>query len=68
VRDQYEQVKASIDVPASMLTELIERRSIAVKSYLVNEAGMASDRAVIDAVDLEDKAHQFSGAELDVDA
>ena len=68
VREQYEQLKATIDVPASMLTELIERRSIAVKSYLVNEAGMASDRAVIDAVNLEDKAHLFSGVELDVDA
>ncbi len=68
VREQYEQVRATIEVPASALTQLIESRAIAVKSYLVNEAGMASDRAVIDAVNLEDKAHTFSGVELDVDA
>ena len=68
VREQYEQVRATMEVPASALKQLIESRSVAVKSYLVNEAGMASDRAVIDAVNTEDKAHQFSGVELDVDA
>ncbi len=66
--EQYERVRAGVDVPDAALKALIESRAVAVKSYLVNEAGLEADRAVIDSADVEDEAHSFSGAELDLDA
>ena len=42
-------------------------RSVAVKTYLVNETGLGADRAVIEQVSADDEAHQFSGVELGIE-
>lgn len=44
--------------------ELAEARAVAVKSYLVNEAGLAPDRAVIEQTVVSAPENNFSGVEL----
>jgi len=40
---------------------------VAVKTYLVNEAGMEPGRAVVAQPDLKEKDNVFSGVELGID-
>ncbi|MEH6636315.1 MAG: DUF748 domain-containing protein [Halioglobus sp.] len=63
----YQRVTASIAVTDAQLLELAEQRAVAVKAYLVNEAGLSADRAVVEKSDLNDEANSFSGVELTVD-
>ena len=51
----------------AQLIALAEQRAVAVKTYLVNEAGLSADRAVVEQSDLNDEANSFSGVELTVD-
>lgn len=67
LREQYLQLARAIEIPDSALQELAQDRAIAVKTYLVNEAGLDANRAVIGQVKVDDKANLFSGAELGVD-
>jgi hypothetical protein len=66
-RQQYDAVRDQVVVPASTLEKLLQDRAVAVKTYLVNEVGLAADRAVIEQVSAQDEANLFSGVELDVD-
>ncbi|MEM1113148.1 MAG: DUF748 domain-containing protein [Pseudomonadota bacterium] len=67
VRNQYEAVAASINIPDSSLQTLAEERDVETKRYLVNDLGMDAERSVIDSVDLTEENHTFSGVEMDVD-
>lgn len=64
--EQYDWLAAQIVISHDALLQLIESRAVAVKTYLVNEAGLAADRAVIDIPAPGDERHKFSGVELDV--
>ncbi|MCB1679994.1 MAG: DUF748 domain-containing protein [Halioglobus sp.] len=68
VLEQHRQLVAAVVVPEADLLRLAEARSVAVKSYLVNERQLEADRAVIEQSSLDDRAHRFSGVELDVGA
>ena len=62
--EKADAVTAATTIPDSELEELAEARAVAVKSYLVNEAGMGPDRAVIEQSAKGEAANLFSGAEL----
>jgi hypothetical protein len=64
ILDKYDAVASRMDIPEHDLLELIEARAVAVKTYLVNEAGLAPDRAVITQSDLAAPENTFSGVEL----
>ena len=64
---KFEAVVRSVPLPANALQELAETRAVAVKTYLVNDLGLASDRAVIEQSAVDDPAQLFSGVELNVD-
>jgi hypothetical protein len=64
ILQKYDAVAARVDIPEQDLLDLAEARSVAVKSYLVNEAGLAPDRAVITQGDLAAPENTFSGVEL----
>jgi hypothetical protein len=67
VREQYVKVFQSIAVPDAQLSELAEDRAEAVKSYLVNEAGLAPDRAVVGQSSLNEDANRFGSVELGIE-
>jgi len=67
VREQYLQLARSMPLADSELLDLASARAVAVKTYLVNEAGLAPDRAVISKSNLDTKANLYSGAELEVE-
>jgi hypothetical protein len=67
VLEQYAFVAQSFDIPDSAMLELAQERAIAVKSYLLNEAQLAPERAVIGQTDLVDKANVFSGVDLSIE-
>jgi hypothetical protein len=62
--DQYLMVVHGIDVGDARMLELAEQRAVTVKSYLVNEAKLHADRAVVEKTTLDDEANIFSGVEL----
>jgi hypothetical protein len=64
---QYRELAERIDVTDAQLLTLTNERAIAVKQYLVNEAQIAADRAVIEQVTATDKVNTFSGVELSLD-
>jgi len=49
------------------LAALAQARAVAVKSWLVNDAGLSADRAVVGKAGLQDEGNTFSGVELGVD-
>ncbi len=67
-RQRYQRVVASIPVSDDALLTLAQERASAIKTHLVNELGLAADRAVIDqASKLDPDREIFSGVELDLD-
>jgi hypothetical protein len=64
--EQYASVVESITVSDEELTALAGRRAVAVKAYLVTEAGLAAERAVVVQSDPEDGDDEFSGVELGI--
>jgi hypothetical protein len=62
--EKYMQVVHSIKVNDARMIELADQRAIAVKNYLVNEAQLQADRAVVEQASLDDEANMFSGVEL----
>jgi hypothetical protein len=64
---QYRELAERIDVTDAQLLTLTNERAVAVKQYLVNEAQIAADRAVIEQVTATDKVNTFSGVELSLD-
>jgi hypothetical protein len=61
---QYDAIAANVNVPDGDLLELAEARSVAVKSYLVNERQLGASRAAIEQTQLDNDKHNFSGVEL----
>jgi hypothetical protein len=64
---QGDAVLAAIAVPDSVLADLALQRATEAKRFLVNEAGVDADRAVIDSVDPADEANRISGIEFAID-
>lgn len=67
-REQYVAVYETFAIPDDALIDLAQQRAVATKGYLVNEAGLAPDRAVVSQPDLDDEANNFSGVELGVES
>ncbi len=68
VTAQYDKVVASMPVSDEVLLKLAADRAVTVKQILVNEGGLAADRAVIEQATIAPADNSFSGAELDVGA
>ena len=68
MRAQYDAVSAGIPVADDTLKQLGSERAAAAKRYLVNNGGLAADRAVVGAAEPNDDSNRFSGIELDIDA
>ena len=64
---QADAVLASISISDDALANLAVERATEAKRYLVNEAGVDADRAVIDSVDPQDEANRISGIEFSID-
>ena len=60
-------VLTDIAVTDADLQALAVARATEAKRYLVNEAGVDADRAVIDSVDPDDEANRISGIEFSID-
>ncbi len=67
LREQYLKLTQQVSVPDSDLLALATERAVAVKTFLVNEAGLDPGRAVIAKPDISAKANLYSGAELAID-
>jgi len=67
-RKQYIKVYESIEVPDDELQTLAQQRAVAIKGYLVNEAGLAPDRAVVGQIKIDGKDSTFSGVTLEIDS
>jgi Domain of Unknown Function (DUF748) len=66
-REQSMQVAESITVSDDQMLALASQRAAAVKRYLVNDAGLAPERAVVAQPNLKDSDNEFSGVELGID-
>ena len=67
INKQADAVIASILVPQSDLKALADERAASAKRFLVNEQGMAADRAVLEQADPAADGNRFSGVEMSVD-
>jgi hypothetical protein len=65
-REQYEQVIESITVSDDQMLALASERATAVKRYLVNDAELTPERAVVAQSNLKDDDNDFSGVELGI--
>ncbi len=68
LKQQFEQVLQTIEVSDLQLQQLAEDRAVTIKTYLVNELGMASERAAIAQGNLDPEDNQFSGVELGLES
>jgi outer membrane protein OmpA-like peptidoglycan-associated protein len=68
IEEQYRQLVGAVAVPDEALIGLAEQRAVVVKTYLVNQSGMAANRAVIAKVSLDPKTTDFSGVELGIES
>jgi len=68
IREQYVSVYKAIEIPDDALSALAKERAANVKSYLVNDAGLAADRAVVDQSGLKKGDNTFGGVELEVES
>ncbi|MEM0912261.1 MAG: DUF748 domain-containing protein [Pseudomonadota bacterium] len=67
IQNQYTAVYSAIEIPDEELTALAQQRAIAAKTYLVNEAGLSPERAVVAQASLDDTKNSFSGVELGIE-
>ena len=67
-REQYLHIASGIKISDQLMLELSEQRAIAVKAYLINESGMAVDRAVVGKSDLDKANNQFSGVLMSIES
>ena len=65
--EQYLKLAQAMPLPDESLLELAAARAVAVKAYLVNEAGLNPDRAAIAKPNLDAKRNRYSGVELEID-
>ncbi len=68
LKQQFEQVLQTIEVSDLQLQQLAEDRAVTIKTYLVNELGIASERAAIAQGNLDPEDNQFSGVELGLES
>jgi hypothetical protein len=66
-REQYQKLAQEVPLPDSDLLTLATERAVAVKTYLVTEAGLDPARAAIAKSDLGAGNNLYSGAELEID-
>ncbi|MEM8561646.1 MAG: DUF748 domain-containing protein [Pseudomonadota bacterium] len=66
-REQYLALAAAIPIADTALLELAAERALVVKTFLVNQAGLAPERAVIAQADLAPEDNKYSGVELAID-
>lgn len=64
---QARRLARQIQIPEKALKDLAEERAAAAKRYLVTEAGIEADRAVIEQSDPTAKGNTFSGVEMSID-
>jgi hypothetical protein len=64
---QVDAVLAAIPLADSALADLALQRATEAKRFLVNEADIDADRAVIDSVDPSDEANRISGIEFSIE-
>ncbi|GAB3278098.1 DUF748 domain-containing protein [Parahaliea aestuarii] len=64
---QSRRVQEQFPVPDAALKTLAEERAASSKRFLVNEGGIAADRAVIEQTDPAADYNSFSGVEMSVD-
>jgi Domain of Unknown Function (DUF748) len=67
VREQYLKLAAEIPIAETDLLALASNRAIAVKTYLVNDAGLSPERAAISKSTLDPEKNLYSGVELEID-
>lgn len=67
VREQYLKLAAEIPIADTDLLALASNRAIAVKTYLVNDAGLSPERAAISKSTLDPEKNLYSGVELEID-
>lgn len=67
IGEQYLALARNIPLPDEDLLALANSRAVAIKTYLVNEAGLNPERAAISKPDLNAKSNRYSGAELEID-
>jgi uncharacterized protein involved in outer membrane biogenesis/outer membrane protein OmpA-like peptidoglycan-associated protein len=67
IREQYLALAGQVALPEDALLDLARQRAVAVKTYLVNSAGMAADRVVIGQPSLDPASNLYSGVELAVE-
>ena len=67
-REQYLLVVESIGIPDIQLQELAQERSATVKRYLLNEAALAPERAVVGKASLSEADNNFSGVEMGIES
>jgi uncharacterized protein involved in outer membrane biogenesis len=68
VRAQSTKVAEAMPISDTQLDDLAAARAVAVKLFLVSEAGLAAERAVIGQAGLQESENTFSGVELSVDS
>ncbi len=64
---QAQAVSAQITLPADALKMLAEERAASAKRFLVNEAGIPADRAVIERSNAGAEGNTFSGVEMSIE-
>ncbi len=67
VGEQYTALAEAMPLDDSALLTLASDRAIAVKTYLLNEAGLDPDRATIAKSSVEAADNLYSGAELEIE-
>jgi hypothetical protein len=65
-RAQSAKVAEAMPLSDTQLDDLAAARAVAVKLFLVSEAGLAAERAVIGQAGLQESENTFSGVELSV--
>jgi Domain of Unknown Function (DUF748) len=66
--EKYKRVYSTIQISDERLEKLAEDRTVETKRFLVNEAQLPAERAVIEAFDIDDEANLFSGVEMKIDS
>ena len=64
--EQYKRVEASITISDEQMIGLAGARAAAVKRYLVSDANLAPERAVVSQANLKESDNEFSGVELGI--
>ncbi len=64
LQEHLQAARGAFTIDDAQLLALAEARATAAKAYLLNEAGLAPDRAVIEKASLENHKRDFNGVKL----